>query len=82
VNANSTHLGLEDLIAEVNGQAIGDRAREHLAGCEQCQLETNRWNLVADGIRDLAAEAAGYQSRPGRDAADGVDRLVRGGEPW
>jgi hypothetical protein len=58
VNANSTHLGLEDLIAEVNGQAIGDRAREHLAGCEQCQLEANRWNLVADGIRDLAAEAA------------------------
>jgi hypothetical protein len=58
VNANSTHLGLEDLIAEVNGQAIGDRAREHLAGCEQCQLEANRWTLVADGIRDLAAEAA------------------------
>jgi anti-sigma factor RsiW len=58
VNVNSTHLGLQDLIAEVNGQAIGDRAREHLAGCEQCQLEANRWNLVAYGIRDLAAEAA------------------------
>jgi len=58
MNANSTHLDLEDLIDEVNGQAIGDRAREHLAGCEQCQLEANRWNLVADGVRDLAAEAA------------------------
>jgi len=58
VNANSTHLDLEDLIAEVTGQAIGGRAREHLAGCEQCQLEANRWNLVADGVRDLAAEAA------------------------
>ena len=58
MNANSTHLDLEDLIAEVTGQAIGGRAREHLAGCEQCQLEANRWNLVADGVRDLAAEAA------------------------
>ena len=58
MNANSTHLDLEDLIGEVNGQAIGDRAREHLAGCAQCQLEANRWNLVAGGIRDLAAEAA------------------------
>jgi len=58
VNANSTHLDLEDLIAEVTGQAVGEHAREHLAGCEQCQLEANRWSLVADGVRDLAAEAA------------------------
>ena len=38
MNANSTHLDLDDLIAEVTGQAIGDQAREHLARCEQCQL--------------------------------------------
>ena len=49
------HLDLGDLIAEAAGQPIGDRAREHLAACEQCQLEANRWNLVADGVRGLAA---------------------------
>ena len=49
------HLDLEDLIAEVTGQAIADRAREHLTRCEHCQLEANRWNLVADGVRDLTA---------------------------
>jgi hypothetical protein len=51
----SPHLDLEDLIAEAAGQPIGDRAREHLAACEHCQLEANRWNLVADGVRGLAA---------------------------
>ena len=51
------HLDLEDLIAEAAGQPIGQRAWEHLAACEQCQLEANRWNLVADGVRGLAAAA-------------------------
>jgi hypothetical protein len=51
------HLELGDLIASAAGQPIGDRAREHLAGCEHCQLEANRWNLVADGVRGLAAAA-------------------------
>lgn len=50
-----THLDLEDLISGAAGQVIGDRAREHLAACEHCQLEANRWNLVADGVRGLAA---------------------------
>ena len=49
------HLDLGDLIAGAAGQPVGDRAREHLADCEHCQLEANRWNLVADGIRALAA---------------------------
>jgi Domain of unknown function (DUF5666) len=53
------HLDLEELIAEAAGQPLGDRAREHLAGCEQCQLEANRWNLVAAGVRGLAAAAPG-----------------------
>lgn len=78
MNANSTHLDLEDLIAEVTGQAIGGRAREHLAGCEQCQLEANRWNLVADGVRGLAAEAA-QVSQPARPQRTG--RHVLAG-PW
>jgi len=51
------HLDVGDLVAEAAGQPIGDRAREHLAGCEQCQREASRWNLVADGVRGLAAAA-------------------------
>jgi hypothetical protein len=53
------HLDLEDLIAGAAGQPAGDRAREHLAGCGHCRREANRWNLVADGIRGLAAAAPG-----------------------
>jgi uncharacterized protein DUF5666 len=56
-DTRSPHLDLGDLIAGAAGQPIDDRAREHLAGCEHCQLEANRWNLVADGIRGLAASA-------------------------
>jgi len=59
------HLDLGDLIAGAAGQPIGDQAREHLAGCEHCQLEANRWNLVADGVRGLAA-AAPETAQPAR----------------
>jgi len=45
------HLDLGDLIAGVVGQPADAGATEHLAGCERCQLEANRWNLVADGVR-------------------------------
>jgi hypothetical protein len=51
------HLDLGDLIAAAAGQPVGDRAREHLASCEHCQREANRWNLIADGVRGLAAAA-------------------------
>jgi hypothetical protein len=51
----SPHLDLEDLIADVTGQPVADRIREHLARCEHCQLEADRWNLVAGGVRSLAA---------------------------
>src|SRR5580693_9704500 len=57
-NTQSPHLDLDDLIAEANGVSIGEAAREHLAGCGQCRLEVSRWNLVADGVRGLAAVAA------------------------
>jgi hypothetical protein len=56
-DTRSSHLDLGELIAEVTGQAVDDRAREHLAICEDCQLEASRWNLVADGVRGLAAAA-------------------------
>ena len=56
-STHSSHLDLDDLLAEVNSQAIGDRAREHLATCEHCRAEANRWSLVAGGVRGLAAAA-------------------------
>jgi len=56
-DTRSPHLDLGDLIAEVNGQAIDDRAREHLTRCEHCRAEVNRWDLVAGGVRGLAAAA-------------------------
>ena len=77
-DTSSPHLDLEDLIAEAVGQPVGDRAREHLAGCEHCQLEANRWNLVADGVRGLAAAApeAAQPARPRRTR----QRVLAG--PW
>jgi hypothetical protein len=56
-DTRSPHLDLGDLIAEVTGQPIDDRTRQHLASCEHCRVEANRWNMVADGVRDLAAAA-------------------------
>ena len=65
-DTRSPHLDLGDLIAEVNGQAIDDRAREHLTRCEHCRAEVNRWDLVAGGVRGLAAAApeAAQPARP------------------
>jgi hypothetical protein len=57
-SAHFPHLDLEDLIAEVTGRPVADRAREHLARCEHCRTEASRWSLVADGVRGLAAAAA------------------------
>jgi hypothetical protein len=54
-DTSTPHVDLADLIAEANGQATGDRVRTHLAGCEECQLEANRWSLVAGGVRGLMA---------------------------
>ena len=73
-----SHLDLEDLIAGAAGQPVGDRAREHLAGCEHCQREANRWTLVADGVRGLAAAApeTAQPARPRRTRG----RVLAG--PW
>jgi hypothetical protein len=51
------HLDLDSLIAEAAGQPVSAGAQAHLASCEHCQREANRWNLVAGGIRGLAADA-------------------------
>jgi predicted anti-sigma-YlaC factor YlaD len=81
-DTRSPHLDLGDLIASAAGQPVGDRAREHLAGCENCRREAKRWNLVADGIRGLAAaapEAAPEAAQPARPPGAGR-RVVAG--PW
>ena len=72
------HLDLGDLIAGAAGQPAGDRAREHLASCEHCQREANRWNLVANGVRGLAA-AAPEIAQPARPRRTG-QRVLAG--PW
>jgi len=72
------HLDLGDLIAGAAGQPIGDRAREHLAGCERCRREANRWNIVAGGVRGLAA-AAPAAAGPARPRRTG-QRVLAG--PW
>jgi hypothetical protein len=77
-DTHSPHLDLEDLIAGAAGQPAGDRAREHLARCRPCQLEANRWNLVADGVRGLAA-AAPAAAPPARSRRTG-QRVLAG--PW
>ena len=56
-DTRSPHLDVGDLIAEVTGQPVDDRAREHLARCEHCRAEAKRWDLVGAGIRGLAAAA-------------------------
>jgi hypothetical protein len=75
-SSRSRHLDLADLTAEANGQAISDRAREHLAACEHCRAEANRWNLVAGGVRDLAA-ATPRVAQPARPRPTGP-RLLTG----
>ena len=77
-DTRSPHLDLGDLIAGAAGQPIDDRAREHLASCEHCQLEANRWNLVADGVRGLAA-AAPETAQPARPRGTGHGVLAG---PW
>lgn len=64
-DTRSPHLDLADLIAPATGQALDDRAREHLASCEHCRVEANRWDLVAEGVRSLAA-ATPEAARPAR----------------
>src|SRR5260370_11751042 len=53
MNAESTHLDLEELLAEVNGEAVSDLAREHLAACGRCHADALRWGTVAGGAREL-----------------------------
>ena len=80
MNAGFPHLDLGDLIAGAAGQPVGDRARKHLAACEHCRLEANRWNLVADGVRGLAAAAPQAPAAP--EAGQPARRRRTGPGPW
>jgi len=72
-DTRSPHLDAGDLIAEVTGQPIADQARDHLAHCEDCRAEANRWDLVAAGVRGLAAAAPeAAQPAPPRHTRPGV----------
>jgi hypothetical protein len=55
MNAESSHLGLEELIAEANGDLADDRVRAHLAACPDCRAEAGRWGAIARGVRHLVA---------------------------
>jgi hypothetical protein len=72
----SPHLDLEDLIAEAAGQPATDRATDHLAHCEQCRLEADRWNLVAAGIRHLTAAGPEQADPPSWPRRTRLHRLL------
>src|ERR1700733_1009767 len=55
MNTDFPHLDLAYLIGEATGHEADAGALEHLAGCAGCRAEADRWNLVAAGVRDLAA---------------------------
>ena len=69
-DTRSPHLDLEDLIAEVTGQPVNGRARAHLARCEHCRAEANRWDLVASGVRGLAAATPEAAAQEGGSSSD------------
>jgi hypothetical protein len=74
-DTRSPHLDLDDLLAGLDGQAIGNQARDHLATCEQCRAEANRWNVVAGGVRALAA-AMPEPAPPARPRHTGLQVLA------
>jgi hypothetical protein len=43
-----THLELEDLLSAANDLPVSDL--DHLAGCEHCQAEVERWQFAAEGL--------------------------------
>ena len=58
MNAESTHLDLEELLAEVDGEAVSDLARAHLATCGRCHADALRWGTVAGGVHELRTDGS------------------------
>jgi len=51
------HLELEELLAKVNGRALDGEVGKHLASCQACRLEAERWAAVAGGLHYLMGQA-------------------------
>jgi hypothetical protein len=69
MSTSSPHLDLAELLADANGEAVGDRVRAHLAACPECRAEAERWGAVAGGMRHLVAAAQAPPWLPGRALA-------------
>jgi len=54
MSVQSPHLDMADMFAEINGDAVNDRARAHLADCADCQADVRSWAKVASGVQHLA----------------------------
>jgi hypothetical protein len=78
MNAESSHLGLEELIAEANGEVVGDRVRTHLAACPGCRAEAGRWGAIARGVRHLVAATPSTSVPPGQAGGRSAELAA----PW
>jgi hypothetical protein len=78
MNAESPHLGLEELIAEANGEVVVDRVRAHLTACPDCRAEAGRWGAIARGVRHLVAATPSTSAPPG----DAGGRTAELAVPW
>ncbi len=54
MSAQSPHLDMADMLAEINGAAADGHVRAHLAACADCQADVSSWGAVAGGVRHLA----------------------------
>jgi hypothetical protein len=92
MSAVTRHLELEELFAEINGEAVDDRVRTHLATCPRCRSEAELWEGVAGGVRHLVAATpspewpledvlAGAQETRALSPGNGRPRSLAGRKP-
>jgi hypothetical protein len=75
MNPGSVHLELEELLSDINGEAVSERARAHLATCGSCRAEARRWQTIAGGVRGLVA-ATPEAARPPLPRRTGLAALT------
>ena len=80
-DTSSLHLDLGDLIAEAAGQPVGDRARQHLAGCETASSRRTGGTSWPKGSAAWPMLSRRQLSRPGRGTPCGASWRVPGGAP-
>jgi hypothetical protein len=71
MNTESAHLDLQELLAEVDGGAVSDLAREHLTACGRCHDDALRWGAVAGGVRELMTASSPVPALAGLPAQAG-----------